>query len=259
VLMWVASVIVLLQLSNLNKLAYAFQLSSLSLRQNSPNSMKGMRQNSPLSMVLPSPLEKLERDFQALTRRVTAYHILLPKSTEAALTLKQKIRNRVNPPKSRSKSETDDNGDLKATYIIDAFSQAARRYSLDGETKSNGGQLGTMLPQGACRRVPELDKACFEVPLGQIAGPIETEYGFHLLLVEERTNCAKLDGEYSKIVRGGADGTETVFVRPNGKEEGSDFVGLIVDQLGLWVGILFAGGIVAELSVRVADGYLNSV
>lgn len=256
--MWDATLIVLLQLSNLKILTYAFTPSSSPLRQNSPNSMKGVRQNSPLSMVLPSPLEKIERDFQALTRRVTAYHILLPKSTEAALTLKQKIRNRVNPPKSRSKSETDDD-DLGSMYIIDAFSQAARRYSLDDETKSNGGQLGTMLPQGACRRVPELDKACFEVPLGQVAGPIETEYGFHLLLVEERTNCAKLDGVYSKIVRGGVDGTETVFVRPNGKEEGSDFVGLILNQLGLWVGILFAGGIVAELAVRVADGYLNSV
>lgn len=213
---------------------------------------------SALPMVLPSPLEKLERDFLALTRRVTAYHILLPKSTEAALKLKQNIRNRVSPQKSLNKSENKVDG-LRGMYIIDAFSQAALRYSLDEDTKFNGGLLGTMLPQGACRKVPELDKACFEVPLGEVAGPIETDYGYHLLLVEERTNCAKIDGPYSKIVRGGTYGTETVFVRPNGKEEGSDLLGLVVEQIGFWIGIFFAGGVVAEIAVRIADGYANSL
>jgi len=243
--------LILLQFLILTNAVYAFHSSPPLLRLR-------LRQKFSLSMAFPSPLEKLENDFLALTRRVTAYHILLPKSTEAALMLKQKIRNRVNPPKSHAKSESNDD-DLIETFIIDAFSQAARKYSLDEETKLNGGLLGTMLPQGACRRVPELDKACFEVPLGQIAGPIETDYGYHLLLVEERTNCAKLDGAYSKIARGGTSGTETVFVRPNGEEEGSDIIGLAVEQLGLWIGIVFAGGVVAEMSVRVADGYLNTL
>lgn len=244
--------LILLQFLILTNVVYAFHSSSPLLRQR-------LRRKLSLSMVFPSPLEKLERDFLALTRRVTAYHILLPKSTEAALMLKQKIRNRVNPPKSHAESESNDDDLRREMFIIDAFSQAARKYSLDDETKLNGGLLGTMLPQGACRRVPELDKACFEVPLGQIAGPIETDYGYHLLLVEERTNCAKLDGAYSKIARGGTSGTETVFVRPNGKEEGSDIIGLAVEQLGLWIGIVFAGGVVAEMSVRVADGYLNTL
>jgi len=36
------------------------------------------------------PLEKITKDYQALTRRVTARHILLP-SAEACIALKQKI------------------------------------------------------------------------------------------------------------------------------------------------------------------------
>jgi len=232
-------IFILIQLSNLENIIHGF-----SLYTHFPTSMPIMRQTSHLSMVAQSPFDKIEQDFQALTRRVTAYHILLPKSTEAAVTLKQKIRNRVNPPKSR---------DAPPTYVVDAFNQAAQRYSLDDETKHNGGLLGEMLPQGACRRVPELDKACFEVPLGHVAGPIETDYGYHLLLVEERTNCAELDGVHSKIVRGGADGSKTVYVGPSGNEEGSNFLRLAVEQLSLWVVILYAGGIFAEIAAKAAE------
>jgi len=234
----VSILILLLQLSNLINLINAFPSSTFVT-----NSMTIVQQTSSLSMVVQSPFDKIEQDFQALTRRVTAYHILLPKSTDAALKLKQKIRNRVNPPKSR---------DIPPMYVIDAFNQAAQRYSLDDETKLNGGLLGEMLPQGACRRVPELDKACFEVPLGHVAGPIETDYGYHLLIVEERTNCAQ-DGVHSKIVRGGADGANAIYVGPSGNEEGSDFSRLAVQQLALWSGIFVAGGILAELAATAAD------
>jgi len=237
--MRVVLLFILLQLPNLGNLIHAFPSSTFI-----PNSMTRVQHTSSLSMVVQSPFDKIERDFQALTRRVTAYHILLPKSTEAALSLKQKIRNRVNPPKSR---------DSPPTYVIDAFNQAARRYSLDDETKLNGGLLGELLPQGACRRVPELDKACFEVPLGHVAGPIETDYGFHLLIVEERTNCAQIDGLHSKIVRGGTDGAKTVYVGPSGNEEGSNFATLAAQQFSLWIGIFIAGSIVAELAAKAAE------
>jgi hypothetical protein len=44
------------------------------------------------------PINVVVHDFQALTRRVTAHHILLPKSRDVALALKQRIRNKVSPP-----------------------------------------------------------------------------------------------------------------------------------------------------------------
>ena len=192
---------------------------------------------------IPNPIEIIDRDYKALTRKVTAHHILLPKSTQAAISLKQKIRNKVNPAK---------NSDLDPIYIVDAFSAAAVKFSIDKETAVNGGLLGTLFPQGYCR-AQELDKACFEVPLGEIAGPIETDYGYHLVLVTERTNCPKLDGDYNKITRGGESGAKTVFLG-DASEEGSDpIVMLALQQVGFWIAVSFAGGILAEVAAKAVD------
>ena len=114
------------------------------------------------SFRLPNPIQIVSRDYQALTRRVTAHHILLPKSTDAALALKQKIRNAVSPKKD---------SDVDPMYIVDAFSAAAAKYSRDDETAVRGGLLGEMVPQGYCR-ANEIDKACFEVALGDVVGKI---------------------------------------------------------------------------------------
>lgn len=198
------------------------------------------------AMILPTlnVLDKIQGDFQALRRRVTARHILLPKSTEAALILKQKLRDRVNE---------------KDMYVVDAFSKAAEKYSLDETTKANGGLLGTLLPQGAlvnryCN-LPEIDKACFEVPLGDIAGPFESQYGYHLLLVIERTNCPKLDNGFTKIAY---NGTETVYLTSDdssnitGNSETENLFVLGIQQIFYWIVIFVAGGIVAELAGQVA-------
>ena len=193
---------------------------------------------------MPRPLQVIKRDFQALTRRVTAYHILLPKSDEVALALKQRIRNKVYPKK-------DGDIDNKPMYIVDAFSQAAKKYSRCEDTASRGGLLGTLVPQGYCL-APELDRACFEVQLGEISGPIESDYGFHLLLVEERINCPKLDGKYTKIERGGPDGTDIEFKTSASRSTSDDIIKLAIQQIGFWLGISFAGGIVAEIAAKAA-------
>lgn len=196
----------------------------------------------PFAMVM-NPIEIIDRDFKALTRKVTARHILLPKSDQVALSLKQRIRNKVNPAKDSGK---------EPYFVVDAFEMAAKKYSRDEETAINGGLLGTLAPQGYCR-APELDKACFEVPLGEIAGPIESEYGYHLVLVTERTNCPKLDGGYNKIIRGGGDGTKTVFVGDQSKEGSDPIIKLAVQQVGFWVAVSFAGGIFAEVAAKAAN------
>ena len=191
-----------------------------------------------------SPLDIVRRDYLALTRRVTARHILLPKSTDAAIALKQNIRNRV--------STTDDDDEMKM-YIEDAFASAANKFSKDEDTSVNGGLLGILAPQGYCR-APELDRACFEVPLGEVCGPIESDYGYHLLLVTERTNCPKLDGGYTRILRGGKNGKIAILTGPPTgsktiKEEAFD---IILGQVGYWILVSFAGGILAEIAAKGA-------
>eukprot|EP00587_Corethron_hystrix_P000059 CAMPEP_0113308232 /NCGR_PEP_ID=MMETSP0010_2-20120614/6750_1 /TAXON_ID=216773 ORGANISM="Corethron hystrix, Strain 308" /NCGR_SAMPLE_ID=MMETSP0010_2 /ASSEMBLY_ACC=CAM_ASM_000155 /LENGTH=243 /DNA_ID=CAMNT_0000163227 /DNA_START=177 /DNA_END=908 /DNA_ORIENTATION=- /assembly_acc=CAM_ASM_000155 len=188
--------------------------------------------------------DKIRGDFLALTRKCTARHILLPpKSTEAALTLKQKIRNRV----------SEDN-----EFVVDAFSAAAVRFSRDETTANSGGLLGTLIPQGyiVCQ---DLDRACFEVPLGEVCGPIESEYGIHLLLVSERTNCQKLDGQNWRIIRG--DNNEKIFAPPEGgykplEEQMAEFT---LGQVAFWVNVCFAGGILAEVTARVIGAVEDTV
>lgn len=188
-----------------------------------------------------NPIDVVTRDFQALTRKVTAHHILLPKSDDVALTLKQSIRNRVSPPKD---------SDIDPLYVVDAFEAAARKYSRDEGTAVNGGLLGNLAPQGYCR-AEELDRACFQVPLGEICGPVESEYGYHLLLVVERTNCKKLDGPYTKIERG-HDGTSKVFAGDANQVE-KEVMDVALQQVGFWMGASLAGGVVAELAAKAAN------
>ena len=196
------------------------------------------------SFNLPRPLQVIQRDFQALTRRVTAYHILLPKSDEVALKLKQSIRNKAYAKKSDTEQQP--------MYIVDAFNQSAKKYSRCTDTASNGGLLGNLVPQGYCS-APELDKACFEVPLGEVSGPIESNYGYHLLLVEERTNCPKIDGKYTRISRGGGtDGTNIEYNTNASKSENDNMPVFVMKQIGFWITISFAGGIVAELAAKTA-------
>mmetsp|Transcript_15966 Transcript_15966/g.36540 ORF Transcript_15966/g.36540 Transcript_15966/m.36540 type:complete len:218 (+) Transcript_15966:308-961(+) len=185
-------------------------------------------------------IDVIARDFNALTRKVTAHHILLPKSDEVALSLKQSIRNKVNPPKG---------SDKEPIYIVDAFSAAAERYSRDEETAVRGGLLGTLAPQGYCR-AKELDAACFQVPLGEVCGPIESEYGYHLLLVTERTNCPKLDGQNTRISRAL---DESVLLEGSNIQESRQVGMVLFQQVGFWLGASFAGGIVAELAAKASD------
>eukprot|EP00568_Trieres_chinensis_P012087 CAMPEP_0183297452 /NCGR_PEP_ID=MMETSP0160_2-20130417/4749_1 /TAXON_ID=2839 ORGANISM="Odontella Sinensis, Strain Grunow 1884" /NCGR_SAMPLE_ID=MMETSP0160_2 /ASSEMBLY_ACC=CAM_ASM_000250 /LENGTH=231 /DNA_ID=CAMNT_0025459281 /DNA_START=93 /DNA_END=788 /DNA_ORIENTATION=+ len=192
-----------------------------------------------VALALPgqNAIDRVKNDFLALTRRQTARHILLPKSRDAALTLKQKLRNRV-----------DDGGE----FVVDAFAAAAQRYSLDMDTKQSGGLLGELVPQGYIT-ARDLDRACFEVPLGEVSGPIETEFGYHLLLVTERTGCPKLDGPFTKVVPG-EDGKTTLVAPAKTKTVQEEVGEFALDQIVFWIGTALAGGILAEIVAQAMGG-----
>ena len=183
-----------------------------------------------------NPISRIKNDFLALTRKSTTRHILLPRSSEAALKLKQSIRNRI----------TED-----GEYVEDAFAAAAKRYSLDKETAERGGLLGTLAPQGYCI-CPELDEVCFRAPLGELYGPVESDFGLHLVLVCERTNCPKLDGINTRIKRG--PNNECLLVPPEGgpKTMSQEMAELGVQNIGFWLGTFLAAGVVSELAAKAA-------
>jgi parvulin-like peptidyl-prolyl isomerase len=62
------------------------------------------------------------------------------------------------------------------------FEELAREFSQDPGSAEEGGSLGCV-PQG--QFVPEFDEAAFGAETGEVVGPVETEFGFHLIEVTE--------------------------------------------------------------------------
>ena len=70
-----------------------------------------------------------------------------------------------------------ENGDL-------TFEEAAERYS-SCPSSAAGGDLGTFSPG---QMVPEFDRVVFSEEVGKVIGPVSTQFGFHLILIDSREN-----------------------------------------------------------------------
>lgn len=93
---------------------------------------------------------------------VKARHILIKGADEKSLQKIKEIRSKVN---------------------VGNFSQIANKETQDTSGQSNGGDLG-WFAKG--RMVPEFEKVAFEMKLGEISEPVKTEFGYHLILVEDK-------------------------------------------------------------------------
>lgn len=117
-------------------------------------------------------IDRLARDFSSLSMRASTRVITRAKGAngrDECLAIKSELANAV----------------ANGTFVVDCFAAAAVEASLDTTTAKRGGLIGEMLQPGALRsRV--LDESSFASPVGQIVGPIESEMGTHLVLVEER-------------------------------------------------------------------------
>ncbi|HJV08073.1 MAG TPA: peptidylprolyl isomerase [Acidimicrobiales bacterium] len=63
------------------------------------------------------------------------------------------------------------------------FAAVAKAVSIDKGSGAKGGDLGCN-PKGVF--VPEFDEAASTLPVNQLSDPVQTQYGFHVLLVKER-------------------------------------------------------------------------
>ena len=61
------------------------------------------------------------------------------------------------------------------------FAALAKKYSQDDATAANGGELGFIQRN---QTVANFEKVAFSLPVGQISGLVQTEYGFHIIKVE---------------------------------------------------------------------------
>ncbi len=62
------------------------------------------------------------------------------------------------------------------------FAEVAKLYSLDKGTKDKGGELG-WFSRG--QLVPEFEKAVFSLKPGEISRPVQTQFGYHIIQLEE--------------------------------------------------------------------------
>ncbi|MBY0416099.1 MAG: SurA N-terminal domain-containing protein [Bdellovibrionales bacterium] len=80
------------------------------------------------------------------------------------------------------------------------FATLANKYTEDPSGKGKGGELGAF---GKGQMVPEFDAVAFSQKPGVVSAPVKTAYGYHLILVEKRTEpiVAKLADFKEKFSR----------------------------------------------------------
>ncbi|NOU52023.1 peptidylprolyl isomerase [Pseudoalteromonas sp. JBTF-M23] len=74
--------------------------------------------------------------------------------------------------------------DLKSRIASgEDFAELAKQYS-SCPSGQDGGALGEF---GPGMMVPEFDKVVFSAPINEVQGPVQTQFGFHLLEVTSRS------------------------------------------------------------------------
>jgi peptidyl-prolyl cis-trans isomerase C len=63
------------------------------------------------------------------------------------------------------------------------FAELAKQHSTCPSGKNSGGNLGLF---GPGQMVKEFDAVCWTAPVGEVQGPVKTQFGFHLIKVTDR-------------------------------------------------------------------------
>ena len=75
------------------------------------------------------------------------------------------------------------------------FEELAKEYSVDTNSGVNGGELGYF---GRGDMVPAFEEAAFSQPVGIVGEPVESDYGYHLIVVEDRKTIADIESEMTE-------------------------------------------------------------
>lgn len=121
------------------------------------------------------------KDEFATPEMIKVRHIVIswnrrPKPEAFELIKKVALEIRAGAPSTRDKSPS------VARILMSHFSEAARRYSEDG-VASVGGELG-WVSKGSLD--PKFEEAAFSMPANTMSGIVESQFGYHLIFVEDK-------------------------------------------------------------------------
>lgn len=134
----------------------------------------------------PDPENEIDQMAELLRSRlgeaVKASHILIRSSRKDDPQKRQAALSKIQALKKKIDAGAD-------------FEELARKNSEDSSAKA-GGDLG-YFSKG--QMVPEFEKAAFSLPVGGVSAPVETQFGYHLIKVDEKRAARKLRYEDIKM------------------------------------------------------------
>lgn len=150
-------------------------------------------------LVADADIEQYYRDHPSDFDEIRVRHILIstqpaPEGEDEGDAKDAKDKKPASKPKTLTKDEA-----LKKTQALlerarkgEDFAKLASENSDDPGSKDKGGEYD-FFARG--KMVPEFDKAAFALKPGEISEPVETQFGFHIIKLEERRTAASPDSD----------------------------------------------------------------
>ena len=156
----------------------------------------------------------IEMSWQHMAKDRRAAHIAIqcpmsatPAQVDSALAIINEARIRVTEGKEVLKGKG-----KKAKLVrlpIEAFDAVAREVSTDPNVQETGGELGWITP---FRYVYPLEEAVYNTAVGSVSPVFRTQYGFHIVLVEEEIDHMDVKARHiMKMVPRGNDSLDAVM------------------------------------------------